>query len=139
MTNNFSFGLRPLTKLFCLITLSLTANAQTPTITSFSPAAAQAGTVLTINGTNFSTTAANNIVQFGSIRANVNTATANSLIVTVPQSAPNQPISVTVNGKIALSPTSFRFLRNLGNINTSSYSGTTSYILANASNQHRYP
>lgn len=138
MTNNYSFGLRPLTTLLCLITLSLTANAQTPTITSFSPASAQAGTVLTINGTNFSTTAANNIVQFGSIRATVNSATANTLSVTVPQSAPNERISVTVNGKIVMSPLSFRFLRNLGNIITSSYLSPSNFTLALNTMQNRH-
>lgn len=121
-----------------LFMFSLSAIAQIPTITSFSPAAANAGTTLTITGTNFSTTTTNNIVQFGSIRANVSSATTTSLTVTVPQSAPNQPISVTVNGKIAISPLHFRFLRNLGTINSSSYLSTSSFTLANIGDQNRH-
>jgi len=64
-----------------------------PTITSFSPTSAKTGTSVTITGTNFNTTAANNIVFFGATQATVTAATATQLTVTVPTSATYAPIS----------------------------------------------
>jgi hypothetical protein len=63
------------------------AHAQVATITSFNPLAARPGDGLTIIGTNFNTTAANNIVYFGTVRASVAAATATSLVVSVPDGA----------------------------------------------------
>lgn len=133
VSNFFKKALLCLNNVLCCLSVV----AQVPTITSFSPASANAGATLTINGTNFSTTTGNNIVQFGTIRATVNSATANSLTVTVPQSVPNQAISVTTNGSIAFSKNKFRFLNNLGNINTTSYSAPNPFQLAATSDQHR--
>src|SRR6188768_2273172 len=79
--------------LFILIA-SLNAFAQ-PTISSFTPASGPVGATITITGSNFSTAAANNIVFFGAVRANVTAATTTSLTVTVPAGATYQPISVT--------------------------------------------
>jgi len=77
-----------------------------PTITSFTPASGSVGTTVTITGTNFSTTPANNIVYFGATQASVSTATTTQLTVTVPPGATHQPISVQTNGLTAhaLSP-----------------------------------
>jgi len=69
-----------------------------PTITSFTPTSGPIGTTVTITGTNFSTTPANNIVWFGAVKATVTAATATTLSVTVPAGATYQPITVTVNG-----------------------------------------
>jgi hypothetical protein len=69
--------------------------AQVPTITSLSTYSANVGTTVTITGTGFSTTAANNVVYFGSVKATVSAATATSLTVTVPPSASNGKISYT--------------------------------------------
>ena len=78
------------------IAVSATPIASTiPTITSFSPTSGPIGTTVTITGTNFSTTAANNIVYFGSVGAVVATASANSLNVLAPTGATYAPISVT--------------------------------------------
>jgi photosystem II stability/assembly factor-like uncharacterized protein len=74
-----------------------------PTITSFSPLTGPVGTRVTISGTQFSPTAANNIVYFGSVRATVLAATPTQLTVQVPVSADYQPISVTVNHHLAYS------------------------------------
>jgi hypothetical protein len=71
------------------------AIGQTPTVTGFSPASGPIGTIVTISGTNFNTTASQNVVYFGAVRATVNTATANSLSVTVPLGATYQYITVT--------------------------------------------
>jgi hypothetical protein len=88
---------------------------QSPTITDFSPTSAAAGQSVTINGTNFSTTPANNIVKFGSLTAVVTSATATQLVVTVPAgvgSGLNFAITEAVvfsgvNSAVASSPNSF--------------------------------
>ena len=74
-----------------------------PTITSFSPTSGPVGTTVTIIGTNFSNTAANNIVYFGAVKGNVINSTASSLNVIVPAGASYLPITVTVNGLTAYS------------------------------------
>jgi hypothetical protein len=66
-----------------------------PSITSFTPTSGPVGTTVTITGTNFNTTASNNIVFFGATLAIVSATTANSLTVTVPAGATYKPISVT--------------------------------------------
>ena len=79
------------------------SSASIPTIASFSPASGPIGTSITITGTNFSTTPANNIVYFGATKATVTVATTTQLTVTVPTGATYQPISVLVNGLTAFS------------------------------------
>ncbi|MEI6143339.1 MAG: FG-GAP-like repeat-containing protein, partial [Mariniphaga sp.] len=66
-----------------------------PTITSFIPESGAIGSSITISGTNFNTTAAQNIVFFGATQALVTAATATSLTVTVPLGATYQYLSVT--------------------------------------------
>jgi hypothetical protein len=78
-----------------------------PSVSSFSPTSGPVGTNVVINGANFSPVAADNIVYFGAVRAMVSTVTANSLTVTVPNSASYGPISVTTNGRTAYSARSF--------------------------------
>ncbi|MEI9808311.1 MAG: IPT/TIG domain-containing protein [Bacteroidota bacterium] len=81
---------------FIVFIFSTALSAQ-PTISSFSPASGTIGTTVTINGTNFSSTASNNIVFFGAVRASVSAATSTSLTVSAPAGATYQPLSVTVN------------------------------------------
>jgi Concanavalin A-like lectin/glucanases superfamily/IPT/TIG domain len=71
---------------------------QPPTITSFSPTSGVAGSTVTIAGTNFSTTAANNIVKFNNTTATVTSASSTQLEVNVPANATTGKISVDVNG-----------------------------------------
>ncbi|MDE3142911.1 MAG: IPT/TIG domain-containing protein, partial [Bacteroidota bacterium] len=78
-----------------LMTNSLIAQ---PTITSFTPLSGTVGTSVTITGTNFNTTASNNIVFFGATKASVSIASATSLTVTVPTGATYAPISVLNTG-----------------------------------------
>lgn len=78
-----------------------------PTITSFTPVFGPVGTTVTITGTNFSATPANNIVYFGATRAVVTAATATQLTVTVPIGATYQSISILVNGLLAYSSKPF--------------------------------
>ena len=68
-----------------------------PTISSFSPGSGPVGTSVTITGTNFSATAANDHVYFGVAKATVTAASTTSLTVTAPGGATYQPISVTVS------------------------------------------
>ena len=79
----------------------------TPAIASFSPQSGPVGTSVTITGTNFNTTPANNIVFFGATRADVTTSSETELIVSVPAGATFQPISVLVNGLQAYSKQPF--------------------------------
>ena len=77
-----------------LITVKATAQ---PIISSFIPSTGGVGTSVTITGTSFNATAANNIVYFGAVQATVTSGTATSLIVTVPAGATYEPISVLNN------------------------------------------
>jgi hypothetical protein len=71
-----------------------------PAITSLNANRATAGTQLTINGSNFSSAAASNIVSFGGFWGTVVSASANQLVAIVPDSLATavEPVSVTVNG-----------------------------------------
>jgi PKD repeat protein len=80
---------------FLFISASVSA-ASPPVISSISPTSGTDGTTVTINGSNFSTTAANNFVFFGNVRATVTSATASVLKVTVPDGAYCGQISVEV-------------------------------------------
>ena len=78
-----------------------------PLIASFSPSTGNIGSVVTINGYNFSSVASNNIVYFGDIKATVISATPNAISVAVPAGANYKPISVTVLGKTTFSKLPF--------------------------------
>ncbi|MBI5474279.1 MAG: VCBS repeat-containing protein, partial [Ignavibacteriae bacterium] len=84
-----------------------TASSQTPTISSFAPTSGPIGTVVTITGTNFSTTQTDNVVYFGATKATVSAATTTSLTVAVPVGATFKPISVAVGGLMAYSAKPF--------------------------------
>lgn len=68
-----------------------------PSISSFTPASANVGTVVTITGTQFNTTPGNNIVYFGPVRASVISSSATYVQVVVPSGATYAPITVTAN------------------------------------------
>ena len=87
-------------------TFSVTASLP-PSITSFTPTSGPIGTTVTITGTNFDATPANNIVYFGATRATVTSATATQLTVTVPVGATYQPITVQVAGLTGFSSKPF--------------------------------
>jgi hypothetical protein len=77
------------------------------TITNISPASGTTvpGATVTITGTNFNTTAANNIVRFGAVKASVSTASATSLTVTAPVGATYGPVTA-LNTALARAGTS---------------------------------
>ena len=69
-------------------------NGSGVSISSFAPTFGNTGITVTITGTGFSTTPAQNAVEFNGVAATVNTATATQLTVTVPATATTGPISV---------------------------------------------
>ena len=66
-----------------------------PSITAFLPDKGKVGDIVTLSGVGFSTVATENVVMFGSTRAEVVTPSATSLTVKVPAGALYGPISVT--------------------------------------------
>lgn len=87
----------PLVVTICLLFFLKMTMAQTPTITNFSPVSGPVGSTITITGTGFNATAANNIVHIGAVKANVTAATTTSLTITVPYGAGFQMINVLNN------------------------------------------
>jgi hypothetical protein len=78
------------------------------TITSFAPASGKEGTSVTINGTNFGATPANNTVKFNGTVATVTASTTTGITTTVPVGATTGPVMVTtVRGGSATSSTNF--------------------------------
>lgn len=98
---------------------------QIPAINSFAPLSGAVGTTVTINGTNFSTTKADNIVYFGGTRATVVTASPTQLNVQVPVGATFKPISVAVHGMIAYSTLPFTVKFNSPPLTTASFAHRT--------------
>lgn len=84
---------------------------KSPVIESFTPTSALPGATVTISGNHFSTTPASNQVSFNAVAATVTSATATELVVTVPATATTGKISVTVNGKTAISSADFTVLQ----------------------------
>lgn len=78
-----------------------------PSVHQLTPLTAKVGEVITISGEHFSTVAAENIVFFGTIRAQVQSATSTSLKVVVPPTPENSLVSVTVNGRTGYSGRNF--------------------------------
>jgi hypothetical protein len=106
--------MRKLLLFVSFVVLSFSVIAQVPTITSYSPASAEVGASVTITGTNFDATPANNIVYFGSVKGVVTAATTTSLTVTVPASSMYESITVinTGTGKQVKSKISFKVINN---------------------------
>ncbi len=77
---------------------------QAPTISSINPISAKAGSAITITGTNFDVTAANNIVKFNGTVAVVTSATSTSLVVTAPAAGSSGAVMVTNLGGTATGP-----------------------------------
>jgi len=78
-----------------------------PVITSFNPASGNPGQAVTITGANFEPAAAFNIVDFNGTPANVLTATATQLTVTVPNGATTGLIHVRTRSASGQSATAF--------------------------------
>jgi len=126
---------------FLVTVFFITALFAQPTITSFSPLSGNVGTTVTITGTNFNSTAANDIVFFGATKATVSSATTTSLTVTVPSGATYAPITVLNTGTnlAVYSRANFNpvFSPNKGGITNNDFAaktdlatGTTPYTVA---------
>ena len=97
--------------------ISVTVNGQTatsssnftvtPSITSLSPASGSVGTTVTITGSGFVTTKANDIVMFNGTTAVVTSATSTTIVTAVPSGATTGQITVTVGGLSAIASTIF--------------------------------
>src|SRR6185436_7677826 len=74
--------------------LAVFSDPPPPTITSVSPNVANPGSSVTITGTNFNATPANNIVYFGATKATVTAAGTTSLTATLPTGATFAPVSL---------------------------------------------
>lgn len=82
-------------------------NDTDPTITSFTPSSGSVGATVTVNGTNFSATPANNVVKFNGTTATVTASTSTSITTTVPTDATTGKITVTVGSGTATSSGNF--------------------------------
>lgn len=113
--------------LFVLPGLVVTAKVtgQIPQISSFSPASGSVGSTVTISGTGFNATAANNIVYFTGVRATVTSASATSLTVTVPTGAGYGPIQVLNTGTRLLDYSSQPFVPTFNNSCTPAFSAAS--------------
>jgi len=78
-----------------------------PTITSFSPTSGQAGTSVTITGTNFTGATA---VRFNNVTASFVVNSSTKITATIPVGATTGPISITAPGGTATSSTNFTVL-----------------------------
>ncbi len=76
-----------------------TPDANPPSISSFNPTKGNVGIDVTIDGSNFGATAAENIVKFNGTKATVTDASTTQLTVTVPAGATDGKISVEVDGQ----------------------------------------
>ena len=84
---------------------------EAPTISSFFPVKDSSGGIVTVLGTNFSSTIANNEVRFNNTLATIVSATSTTLKVNVPIGlTTNSTITVKTSGQTATSSTSFRFV-----------------------------
>jgi hypothetical protein len=110
------------------------ASFSQPIITSFSPASGPVGTVVTISGSGFNTTAANNFVFFGRVKANVSSATSTSLTTTVPVGATYENMTVlnTSTGLIGSSTSPFK-LTYTGFISSTFFAARVSFSIGSAS------
>ncbi|MCI4145771.1 IPT/TIG domain-containing protein [Streptomyces sp. MMS20-AI2-20] len=81
--------------------------SSTVSVLSVVPVRAAPGAKVTVSGTGFSPTAANNAVTFGGSRATVSSATTTRLTVTVPSGAASGKVAVTVGSASAEATESF--------------------------------
>jgi YD repeat-containing protein len=89
-------------------------NSNKLAIISFTPQSGTAGAAVTINGTGFSTTAAQDSVSFNGVSATVISGTATQINVTVPATASTGPIAVTTAAGSVSSNANFTVLTSSG-------------------------
>jgi len=94
------------------------------TISSFTPVSGNAGTTVTITGTNFDPTPSNNIVQFNGVTATVSASTSTSIDVTVPNGATTGNLTVTIGCSSVIAGT-FTIGSSAATINVTSQPSST--------------
>jgi YD repeat-containing protein len=82
-------------------------NLPTPAVDSFTPTSGQVGDTITIRGTNFNPSAAQNTIKFNGTIAAITSATATTILATVPVGATTGPISATTTQGTGTSASSF--------------------------------
>ncbi|MBO9541769.1 IPT/TIG domain-containing protein [bacterium] len=80
------------------------ASPESPQVSTASVAVAQVGGTLTLTGSGFSTTPANNVVTINGTPVTVLSATMTSLTIQIPEGATSGQITVQVGGLIILGP-----------------------------------
>lgn len=100
-----------------LLIIGKEALAQKPVITSFSPSKGKYYDLDTINGTGFHTNVDSNFVFFGTVKANIISASTTMLVVKIPRSAQSGLITVTKGGLTTKSSKSFAVTALGGNFN----------------------
>lgn len=103
------------------------AFSSAPIITAYSPNSGPIGTLVTIKGGGFNSNPVDNLVRFGTIKATVVNATANTLTVQVPYGTPYKEVSVTNTGNSAAAfsdiPFNVTFPADTANFNDNSFGG----------------
>jgi hypothetical protein len=106
---------------------SATVNLQPPAVTSFTPANGLIGANVVINGSNFNSAPASDVVYFGATKGQVVSSTNTQITVKVPPSSTYSPLSVlnTSNGLTGYSLSQFsNIFKSSGIIDTSSFKST---------------
>lgn len=89
---------------FLLISCGGGNSTPDPEITSIQPTSGPPGTLVTINGSGFSTETSNNVVYFNGLEADITSASDSELMATVPDGATSGAISVKVGNATASGP-----------------------------------
>ena len=99
-------------RLFAQTAVTLIANTVRPLgQASISAGSGIVYSAVTINGSNFSTAPSNDIVEFNGVKADVFSATATQLVVTVPLGATTGKITIVANGDTSTTIRTFRVLQ----------------------------
>ena len=106
-----------------ILSIARQSSAQV-SIISFTPQSGTSGASVTINGTGFSATAAQDTVQFNGVSASVVSATATQIVTTVPAAATTGPITVTTPSGTATSSANFAVATSSGAPTITSFAPT---------------
>jgi len=114
-----------------------------PAITSISPITGIPGNLLTITGTDFNPSVANNLVYFGSVAATVNSASSTALTVTIPKNSVFNPTINSTNTFCYLTGTSATpFLARYNNAsfvsNTINFDPKVNFTIGSSANRIGY-
>jgi hypothetical protein len=108
--------------LLVLILATVPVLAGVPVVSSLTPDHGPVSSTVTITGSQFSATAAENIVHFGTVRATVLSTSSTEITAVVPAAATNDPVSVTVGGLTGYSAKTFVVTFPYAPVDTGSYS-----------------